>query len=59
MLSESTILAGAKAMHQRYEQRQERRHPFYTRQRWDQIREQDRQEFIDWATCVLKGAGTT
>ena len=43
-------------MHQRYEQRQERRHPFYTRQRWDQIRDQDRQEFIDWATCVLKGA---
>ena len=53
---EDKILAGAKAMHIVFEQRAERRNPFYTRQKWDAIGEKCQKEFIDWARIVIRGA---
>ena len=53
---EDKILAGAKAMHNVFEQRTERRKPFYTRQKWDAIGEKCQKEFIDWARIVIRGA---
>ena len=53
---EDKILAGAKAMHIVFEQRTERRKPFYTRQKWDAIGEKCQKEFIDWARIVIRGA---
>ena len=50
------VINGAKAMHRVYEQRTERRKPFYTRQKWEAIGEKFQQEFIDWARIILDGA---
>lgn len=53
-MSENKIIIGAKAMHVVFEQRAERKNPFYTRQKWDAIGEKCQQEFIDWATVIIR-----
>lgn len=53
-MSEDKIDIGAKAMHRVFEQRAERKNPFYTRQKWDAIGEKCQQEFIDWATVIIR-----
>ena len=55
-MTDDRVINGAKAMHRVYEQRMERRKPFYTRQKWDAIGGKCQQEFIDWAKIILDGA---
>lgn len=55
--TEAQILAGAKAMHHAYEMRAERRHNgYYTRQRWEDIDQPCRDEFINYVTPALDAA---
>ena len=54
--SEAQVIAGAQAMHAAFEQRQERRDPFYTRQRWGQIGEACQREFVDYVRPALNAA---
>jgi hypothetical protein len=54
-VTHEAILAAAQAMHRRFEQRAKRRNPFHTRQSWEAIGDDCRQEFIDRAKVALRG----
>ena len=53
MTRRDRIEVAARAMHHRFEQRAERANPFYTRTRWDQLEDEYRAEFIEYATVMV------
>lgn len=54
--NEAQVLAGAKAMHADWEQRRQRRDPFYTRTPWGRIGDNCQQEFIRYVRPALAAA---
>ena len=50
------VEAAARAMHAAYEQRAERREPFYTRTPWEAIGDASQGEFIDYVHRPLNAA---
>lgn len=55
-VNETAVEAGARAMHKLFEQRTERRQPFYTRQSWDAIGDECRAEFLNYVRPALEAA---
>lgn len=53
MMQREQVLTAARAMHHLFEQRAERTHTFYTRTRWEQLEDEYRAEFIDYAAVMV------
>lgn len=54
--TEAQVLAGAKAMHADWEQRRQRRDPFYSRAPWERIGHDCQAEFINYVRPALEAA---
>ena len=50
-----TVIKAAVALHQAYEKRQQRRNPFYTPRRWEQLDDASQVEHLGIAEAVAHG----